>query len=255
MIGQDALKAHLSSLCAMDRLPRFMLIAGAMGSGKQTLINWLMTTFELDHEVIEDQKIDSVRSIIASCYTLREKKFFIFPNAQNMNAQAQNALLKTLEEIPTNAYIIMTVSALSGILNTIRSRASVLMMEGYSRRELSNFTDDLTLLEMCSTPGQIKRYQEMDLHSLLEHCKKVVDNIGRINLGNIFNILKQVEEKNYDLIIPVMQYIFWNKVKDGQTVVEQFKVIQDASKTLTHTTTANVRNVLETMFIRLWEVS
>jgi DNA polymerase-3 subunit delta' len=116
MIGQEKLKAHFEKLIAFDKLPRFILLVGSQGSGKRTLANWIVQESDIDYEFITDQKVDSIRSVIESALTLRDRKIFVFPNAENMNLSAQNAFLKTLEEPPNNAYIIMTVNNLLSIL-------------------------------------------------------------------------------------------------------------------------------------------
>ena len=50
------------------------------------------------------------------------KKIFIFSEADEMRAEAANALLKILEEPPENLLLILTTSRIHKILPTIRSR-------------------------------------------------------------------------------------------------------------------------------------
>lgn len=52
-------------------------------------------------------------------------KVFVIRSADDMNAQAQNALLKTLEEPPPTTFIILLVSALDRMLPTTRSRCQI----------------------------------------------------------------------------------------------------------------------------------
>lgn len=255
MIGQTSLRSHIEKIIQEDAFPRFTLIAGSKGSGKKTFAEWIATTLGYRTSIVTDLKIDSIRDVIASCMTLREPHLFIFPNAHEMNMQAQNAFLKELEEPSSNAYFLMTMRGLSGILPTIKSRASLFIMTGYMKEELRQFTEDETLLSMCATPGQIKRYLEMDWMSLQSHCEKVINGIGRVNLGNIFNIIKHVEEKDYDLIIPMLQNILQKEMISGEKVMRHLRIIQETSSNLENVTGINVRNAMETMFIRLWEVS
>jgi len=49
-------------------------------------------------------------------------KVYIIPDAEKMNTQAQNALLKTLEEPPAYAVILLLTVNASALLETIRSR-------------------------------------------------------------------------------------------------------------------------------------
>jgi DNA polymerase-3 subunit delta' len=48
----------------------------------------------------------------------------ILPGAQNLNSEAANALLKTLEEAPRNTYFILTAPSKNSLLKTIQSRCS-----------------------------------------------------------------------------------------------------------------------------------
>lgn len=252
MIGQEHLKKQLNNL---SQHPRFILIVGPPGSGKQTFAKWIAEKFGHDSETITDLKIDAVRAVIDASLLLSHPKTFIFLNAQKMNQQAQNASLKMLEEANKNAYYIWTTRSQYSVLQTIRSRASVLYLEQYKRSELLYFTEDETLLRMCTTPGQVLRFLEFDYQKLIDHCSNVVNNISRVKFGNVFNILKHVEEKNYDLIIPILHYLYMRKMIEGENVLQLVKIIQDTSILLEHYSTINVRNALEMMFVRLWEAA
>ena len=70
--------------------------------------------------------IDKIRDINEKLYFApneSETKVNILLDIQNMTAEAQNALLKSLEEPPLFAVFIMTVSDFDLILETIKSRA------------------------------------------------------------------------------------------------------------------------------------
>lgn len=66
------------------------------------------------------------------------KKIALINNAQNLNRQSANALLKTLEEPPRNTVIIL-ISEEKNILPTIFSRCLVLNFNLFGREELSSF--------------------------------------------------------------------------------------------------------------------
>lgn len=51
-----------------------------------------------------------------------DKKVFVLVNAQEMNAQSQNKLLKTLEEPPENTYLIIGATSVFTLLPTLLSR-------------------------------------------------------------------------------------------------------------------------------------
>ncbi|MGH7245411.1 MAG: hypothetical protein ACREGI_00575 [Candidatus Levyibacteriota bacterium] len=58
-----------------------------------------------------------------------EKKIVIIANAQTLTIQAQNALLKILEEPPLSTYIFLLTTTLENFLPTILSRCNIISLE------------------------------------------------------------------------------------------------------------------------------
>ena len=123
-----------------------LLISAAQGSGKQTVgvhltASLLATTPEkiLEHpylKIVVPEKgksnisIESIRDLqqfiklklpIASAH-----RVILIPDADTMLHEAQNALLKMLEEPPVNTFFILTASNQQQLLATIRSRTQIL---------------------------------------------------------------------------------------------------------------------------------
>ncbi len=77
--------------------------------------------------------VDEIRTQINEDITTKpyggKRKIYIVNEAEKMNPQAQNALLKTFEEPPEYAVIILLVTSVEELLPTIRSRAVVLSMK------------------------------------------------------------------------------------------------------------------------------
>ena len=65
-----------------------------------------------------------------------ERKIYLLLNAQSMSAQAQNALLKVLEEPPAYAFFLLACDSKTKLLPTILSRVAVFPLEA-SGQELS----------------------------------------------------------------------------------------------------------------------
>ena len=57
------------------------------------------------------------------------RKVYVLLEAQTMSEQAQNALLKILEEPPENVLFLLTVPSASALLATVRSRSQLLALE------------------------------------------------------------------------------------------------------------------------------
>ncbi len=84
--------------------------------------------FETDGILKSKSKIfsvDAVREIRTNAFIVpneSDKKIYILKNGQNMNDQAQNALLKILEEPPTYVFFIIVTTSKSTMLETVLSR-------------------------------------------------------------------------------------------------------------------------------------
>lgn len=73
--------------------------------------------------------VEQIRSIVADAYILpneAERKVFILRSADCMNAAAQNALLKILEEPPRFVSFILVAANAAPLLETVRSRCVML---------------------------------------------------------------------------------------------------------------------------------
>lgn len=124
-------------------------------------------------------------------------KIYIIDEAQMLSVQAQNALLKTLEEPPGYAIVLLITNNLSSILETIQSRCIMLQTKPVEK--------DLIKVHLMSE-HQIPDYQA-ELSAIFAQ-----GNVGKaINYASsekfietkndILNILKHIDEKeNYELI-------------------------------------------------------
>jgi len=135
--GQETVKARLKNLIESNRMSNAYLFSGPQGVGKFLLAKefsrqLLGVTPENspDFMVIEPKKnetsikIDQIRKLKAdmSIKPNGRYKIYIIDGAEYMTDQAQNALLKTLEEPSTYGIIILITKNEQTLLQTIRSR-------------------------------------------------------------------------------------------------------------------------------------
>lgn len=76
-------------------------------------------------EILVDQARDLVRDVAGRPFEARAR-VFILDEAHLLRDEAANALLKSLEEPPTDAYMVLVTSAPHALLATIRSRCQTL---------------------------------------------------------------------------------------------------------------------------------
>ncbi|MFK7779060.1 MAG: DNA polymerase III subunit delta' [Gimesia sp.] len=94
---------------------------------------------------------------------LGDRRVAIIDDADKMNAESANALLKTLEEPTANYLIILIASELDSILPTIRSRCQTIRFGRLSEEELSELLLQQKLVESEEQAFQIARLAEGSL--------------------------------------------------------------------------------------------
>ncbi|RME84961.1 MAG: DNA polymerase III subunit delta' [Zetaproteobacteria bacterium] len=151
-IGHDALIARFAAALRRGALHHAWLIAGPRGVGKSLVARWLaQLALCRTHEACgrcdacqwweagvhpdaqwlarqatrRDIVIDDVREAqrwLALAPAAGAMKVLVIDEAETMNAQAANALLKTLEEPPQGALILLVAHDPMRLLPTVRSR-------------------------------------------------------------------------------------------------------------------------------------
>lgn len=157
IIGQEHLKEHLSGAIERQKVSHAYIISGEPGSGKKTLAeafaanllcqnrhgdacgqctscHKLMHHNHPDLIYVTHEKtqitVDDIRRQVAGDVEIRpyesERKIYLIDEAEKMNREAQNALLKTIEEPPDYAVLILLTANTGSLLPTILSRCITL---------------------------------------------------------------------------------------------------------------------------------
>ena len=144
----------------------------------------------------------------------------IIDDADTMNRNAQNALLKILEEPPSNALLILVTHRLGAMIPTIRSRCHVLNFAPLDEAELSMLMhkevgnslnkDDMALLNFMAE-GSIGRAQSIIQSSGLETAQKVLsifETAPKFNWVDIHSLSDQAGKAGQDKAFKNMGAIF-----------------------------------------------
>lgn len=158
IIGHEDIVKHFKSSMELGKISHAYILNGEKGSGKKTVATVVAKTLLcetglpdpcgkcksclqvdsgnqpdliwVNHEKPNVISVDEIRTQIINDIDLKpyssKYKIYIVPDSQLMNPQAQNALLKTLEEPPEYAVIMLLTNNVDTFLPTILSRCIVL---------------------------------------------------------------------------------------------------------------------------------
>ena len=154
IIGHDDIIRHLKNAIETGKVSHSYIFTGEPGSGKKLLAGTFAAALQCEsgesepcmtcdsckkvigknhpdiitvtHEKPGSISIDEVREQVVHDVDIKPYcspyKIYIIPDAEMMTVQAQNALLKTIEEPPEYAVILLLTSNIDSLLPTIRSR-------------------------------------------------------------------------------------------------------------------------------------
>ena len=222
--GNEQLKATLCADLAADRLSHAYLIEGAPGSGRTMLVMTLLSALVTDplslrkinegncpdlHLIEADRgkrmigidKIRAMRQIAPIRPNDLDFHIFIIRDAHNLTIQAQNALLKLLEEPPGAAFFFLLCDSAASLLSTVRSRAPILRMQSFSPDDLRPY-----LLEY-SPDAQKLSNSDPDAFDALLH-------LAGGTIGCALKLLTEKGGKGSELSAQVLS--FWTAVAERQ---------------------------------------
>lgn len=168
--------------------------------------------------------IDEIRGIqsdiiIKPLYSRR--KVYVIVNADLMTVQAQNCLLKILEEPPRYAVIILTVSNYDALLETIRSRTirynfkrnSIEEVTGLLRERFGSSLKGIDFIAAYSggiIGTALKLAESEEFISLRDRTIDMVFRIANSGLDAIFDIYDFFDENkdNINTVLDIMQMVY-----------------------------------------------
>ena len=148
IVGQEQLKEHLQNAIATNKVSHAYIINGERSAGKEFIARVFSMTLQcekqetepcgechscrqaasgnhpdiirLTHEKPNTIGVDDIRSQINNDIIIKpysgSKKIYIINEGEKMTVQAQNALLKTLEEPPEYAVIVILTTNVEALL-------------------------------------------------------------------------------------------------------------------------------------------
>ena len=266
-IGYETLINNFKNRCMNNTLSHAHLIAGEDGIGKSKLANILaklILNSEIDREYIDiinyrsnkaSFGVDDVRNIIEEVSKKPfegDKKVIIIHEGNKLTTQAQNALLKTIEEPPNGVYIMILCESLELILDTIKSRCEIYKLTPLTKEELyeyiriKNFNYNENEMKSAiafseGIPGRIDRYFNDD--NLKELRSKLIYLIKDLNKNNV-EVILQYEEKlsglkdNKEEVLNILGGI--DSPSSGQVIIDNHDITKFNDNELTDFRAENI---------------
>ena len=279
-IGHEALINNFKQRCLKNTLSHAHLIAGEDGVGKGKLANILakfILNGDLDREYVDiinysSEKssfgVDDVRDIIEEVYKKpfeKDKKVIIIHEGNKLTIQAQNALLKTIEEPPKGVYIIILCESLELILDTIKSRCEIYKLKPLTKSELyeyikiKKFNYDENEIKSAiafseGVPGRIDRYFNDDkLRELRNNIVILIKNLNENGLEAIlqqeesFSNLKNDKEEVLNIFGLFIRDILINKEIENEEFIINSDKLEDIKELTKEMSFKKLNNMIKTI--------
>lgn len=267
IIGQESIKKHLQTAIKTGNLSHAYIINGEYGSGRQTIASALAKTIQCqsktddtdacgvctsckqaeshnhpDIKYITHDKtsisVNDIREQLNNDIYIKpyssEYKIYIIPDANKMTEQAQNALLKTIEEPPVYAIIILLTENCDSLLPTIRSRCVTLTMNPVEKDKICTYLENKFQLEpeqaqiaanYCQgNIGKAIRFaSSSDFIEMKNQVLKLLKNLDSMDIASIIDTIKEFSTHKNDINDYLDLMLLWYRD------VLMFKVTKDAN--------------------------
>lgn len=128
------------------------------------------------------------------------RKACIIDPAERMNPNSANALLKTLEEPPGNALIILLTENAGMLISTVRSRCQLIRFAPLSLEHLllltvkNGMSPDAAALIAPMAGGSLQKAAELDDEALVTRRESALSKISQLNFNKIGTVFSAAEE-------------------------------------------------------------
>ncbi|MEY8525049.1 DNA polymerase III subunit delta [bacterium 1XD8-76] len=237
IIGQEHIKEYLQNAISRKKIAHAYIIQGERFSGKEFITKVFAAALQcekqgtepcgecrscrqvqsgnqpdiiyLRHERPNSIGVEDVRSQINSDIAIMPYsspyKIYIINEGEMLTDQAQNALLKTLEEPPAYAVLIILTTNLEALLPTILSRCVVLHMKPvqdglvkeYLKKELMipDYKADICVAFARGNIGRAKQLASSeDFENIRNEALSLVKNIRNMELHEVMAAVRKIGE-------------------------------------------------------------
>lgn len=184
-----------------------------------------------------------------------DKKVIILYECNKMTVQAQNALLKTIEEPPMGVFLILLTSSLETILDTIQSRCQIYKLTPLSKEDMIKYIQTnhpdinkeqlrASLAYSTGIPGKADDFlRDNNIQKLRSICVELLEDLLKKDIDIVikYNMLfKEFKEKKFEILdiitLLIRDIILLKEIRESNFIANLDKVndLQDIAKKLSY---------------------
>lgn len=235
VVGHKDILKYISSAVENNRVSHAYILNGERGSGKKMLANLFAMTLlcetgdnepcgkchsckqaesgnhpdiiRVTHEKPNSISVDDIRTQVNNTVDIKPYqgpyKVYIIPQADMMTPQAQNAILKTIEEPPSYAVFLLLTENAETLLPTINSRCVMLKLRNIKDTLIKKYLmENLEIpdykADMCTAFAQgnmgraIMLANSVHFNEIREEAVQLLKHISEMELNEIVAAVKNI---------------------------------------------------------------
>lgn len=235
VVGHKDILKYISSAVENNRVSHAYILNGERGSGKKMLANLFAMTLlcetgdnepcgkchsckqaesgnhpdiiRVTHEKPNSISVDDIRTQVNNTVDIKPYqgpyKVYIIPQADMMTPQAQNAILKTIEEPPSYAVFLLLTENVETLLPTINSRCVMLKLRNIKDTLIKKYLmENLEIpdykADMCTAFAQgnmgraIMLANSDHFNEIREEAVQLLKHINEMELNEIVAAVKNI---------------------------------------------------------------
>ena len=227
------------------------------------------------HEKPGSIGVDDVREQINDTIMIRPYssyyKIYIVDEAEKMTVQAQNALLKTIEEPPSYAVIILLTTNPESFLPTILSRCVQLKLKPLKDSVIREYLvgsmgipENQAELYAAFARGNlgkaIKLADSEDFKHMYDEMLRMLKHVKDMDISELLDYIKKLKDENMDLYecLDFMQVwyrdaLMFKVTKDANLLIfkDEYSAINEMSKKIGYDGFENILQAIDKARVRL----
>lgn len=278
--GQEFAKKYITNAITKNMLNNAYIFEGIKGIGKKTfarefakILIGISPENSPDFNVISKEdgshkiKIEKIRKMKEDVYEkpISDYKIYLIENAELMSEEAQNAILKTIEEPPEYAIFILITENKEALLNTIKSRCDIVKFIPLPTDIVKNYImENLGLDEQYSkvcanfSKGSITKAMELandeefkDMREFIQNSINIISEKKKIDIEILADSIEKYENQIMnllDIMINSFRDIIMFKENIGisfLTNIDKITFIENMSKKMNSSKISKIIDIIE----------